>query len=123
MNHKKEENTMINITFPDGNVKQFENGITAEAIAVLLAEFIFTVGFEITALIFTVHSPYRLIRLFTAKIPPIPEATIKTTDEIIVFSPTSKSHKTAEIRIVSTFIGSAYKIPTNKPFSLSFKPA
>ena len=33
MNHKKEENTMINITFPDGNVKQFENGITAEAIA------------------------------------------------------------------------------------------
>ena len=33
MNYKKEENTMINITFPDGNVKQFENGITAEAIA------------------------------------------------------------------------------------------
>ena len=24
---------MININFPDGNVKQFENGVTADAIA------------------------------------------------------------------------------------------
>ncbi len=31
--YKKEENMMINITFPDGNVKQFDKGVTAEAIA------------------------------------------------------------------------------------------
>ena len=79
---------------------------SVEIAADLSTELMLTDGFDITALIFTLLPPYRLKRLFTAKIPPIAEVIIKTIAVIKVFILTLKSHKMSEIRIVTALIGS-----------------
>ena len=79
--------------------------VTAEITADLYVESTFTDDFDITALIFKTVLLYRLRRLLTANIPPIPAEIIKTVAVIAMFIPTENLLIISEVKITTKFIG------------------